>query len=309
MLASAPVVRRSLFLVLLAAFGCARIGDAPSNEGSSSDESTQTGATSTSESNGSGSEDGTETETGADEPMDGCAASPEIADFQASFDGWRSDIDYPDVADWNEPCTVTAHTGALASGETITLACVTAEGLAVEHVIEIQAALDDDAEQPTMVSLAVGEPVQLTLWSRVWFAGGATWMLRAMDGGANGQQLDDIRLLYYSSIEVFDPADTDFSPTPAFAEPLEVSVRDGDCELFCPEPHPGGFVDFGDCDCEIEQLIEFVHGPDTALIQNGSAAPLGASMFGFVDTAKLYPIDDGCTDQSGAWYTFLVVAH
>jgi hypothetical protein len=298
MLASTSVVRRSLSLVLLAAFGCARLGDAPSNEASSSDESTQTGATSTSESNGSEEE----TETGADEPIDGCAASPAITEFQASFDGWRSDIDYPDVADWNEPCTVTAHTGALASGETITLACVSAEGLAVEHVIEIQAALDD-AEQPTMVSLAVGEPVQLTLWSRVWFAGGATWMLR------NGNQPDDIRLLYYSSIEVFDPADSGFSPTPAFAEPLELSVRAGDCELFCPEPRPGGFVDFGDCDCEIEQLIELVHGPDSALIQNGSAAPIGASLFGFVDTAKLYPDTSECTDTPGASYTFLVLAH
>jgi hypothetical protein len=139
----------------------------------------------------------------------------------------------PEEAEWNEACTVTTHTGALDSGESITLACVDAEGRAVEHVIEIQAQLAD-AEQPTSVSVAVGESVQLTLWSRVWWQGGATWALR------DPEQLDDIRLRYYSSIELPDPADTGFSPTPAFVEPLEITIQDGLCDDYCPERDEGG---------------------------------------------------------------------
>jgi hypothetical protein len=224
-----------------------------------------------------------------------------LAELSATFDGWVYGFDYPEVADWNEACTVTAHTGALDSGESITLDCVTGEGLAVEHVIEIQAQLAD-AEQPAAVAVAVGESVQLTLWSRVWFAGGAAWALR------DPEQLDDIRLLYYTSIELLNPADEGFSPTPAFVEPVEITLQDGLCELYCPEPDGTGFIPPTECDCEREQGLEFVHGPDTTLIQNGSAASIGASMFAFVETAKVFPNNNNCPDFPGAWYTFLLVA-
>jgi hypothetical protein len=303
-------VRLSLSLAVLAAVGCARKVDGPASEGSGSDESTQTSLSSSSESasasgieteSSSESESSSETETGEDEPVDACPASPVLAELSATFDGWVYGFDYPEVADWNEACTVTAHTGALDSGESITLACVDAEGQAVEHVIEIQAKLVD-AEQPTAVSVTVGESVQLTLWSRVWFAGGAAWALR------DPEQLDDIRLLYYTSIELLNPADEGFSPTPAFVEPLEITLQDGLCDVYCPERDAGGsFIPPDECDCEREQGLEFMHGPDTTLIQNGSAASIGASMFAFVKTAKVYPNSSNCPDFPGAWYTFLLV--
>jgi hypothetical protein len=50
------------------------------------------------------------------------------------------------------------------------------------------------------------------------------------------------------------------------------------------------------CDCEREQGLEFVYGPDTTLIQNGSAAPIGASMFAFVETAKVFPNNNNGAD-------------
>jgi hypothetical protein len=296
------LVRLTLSLALLASLGCARKADGLSADATGADESTQTSLDS---SGGSSSESETdesesESETGEDEPFDACPASPVLTEFRASVDEWNFDIDYPEEADWSELCTVTAHAGALASGESITLACVDAEGQAVEHVIELQAKLAD-ADQPTAVPVAVGESVRFTLWSRVWFSGGAAWALR------DPEQLDDIRLLYYASIELPDPADSGFSPTPAFVEPLEISIQDGLCDVYCPV-HEGVFVPSGECACEIELGLHFVHGPDTTLIQNGSASPIGGSMFAFIETAKLYPHTDRCTDHPEASYTFLLVA-
>jgi hypothetical protein len=276
--------------------------------GEAGDEGSETtafeGGGSSSESNASSSESNgsteTETETGEDEPADACPATPVLDSLHAIFDGLEIGYDYPYEADWVENCTVSAHAGDLLTGESITLECVTAEGEAVEHVLELQASLVD-AEQPTQIPVEIGESLQLTLWSRVWHAGGASWVLR------DAEQLDDIRLIYYSTIDLFEPHD--FSPLPAFVAPLQVGLRDDLCEIFCPDPEEtGGFVPPGECDCEREQALEFMLGSDSVLVQNGSAGAIGSSMFAFVRTAKAFPNPGGCSDHSGSWYTFITVA-
>jgi hypothetical protein len=271
-----------------------------SGSGSSDSEST----TQTSVSSDSESESETETETGDDPPPDACPASPVLESLSGVFDGIEVGFEYPDQADWAQSCTVTAHTGDLITGESITLDCVTAEGEVVAHTLEVQASVVD-AEQPTHIQAEIGESLQLTLWSRVWWAGGASWVLR------DAEQLDDIRLIYYSTIEVFEGGDleTSHSPEPSFVEPLTLALHDDICETSCPQPNPdGSFVPSDECDCQREQALEFMLGPDSAKIQHGSAGAIGASMFAFVQSAIVFPNTGGCPDSSDAWYSFVVVA-
>jgi hypothetical protein len=277
------VARTASVLALFALLACMRKAELAGDETE----------TQPSESSGTSSETETETETGDELPEDPCPATPELDSFAGVFDGVDNSTNYP-IADWVETCTVSAHTGDLIAGESITLDCVTSEGLAVERVLEIQASLID-AAQPMETPVEVGEILQLTLQSEGSWTSFASWVLR------DAEQLDDIRLIYYTAEDLFQGSS---SPTPASVEPLAVTLQDDVCETFCPEPG-GGFVPT--CGCEREQALEFALGSDSAIIQNGSAGAIGTSMFAFVETAKMFTNRNQCSDFSDSWYTFIVV--
>jgi hypothetical protein len=130
------VERTAAILMLFASLACGRKAELAGDDTEATTQPSESSGTSSE----SETETETETETGDELPEDPCPATPVLDSLEGTFDGIEDTWDYS-IAEWVETCTVSAHTGDLIAGESITLDCITSEGLAVEHGLVIQASL------------------------------------------------------------------------------------------------------------------------------------------------------------------------
>lgn len=261
--------------------------------------SSSTTATSSSES----ASDESSTDTG--EELDACPVDPELGSYEVLLDGhdWAIDHRSIDGAEaWIHACTVTNHSGALASGETIELDCIDGEGQAVAHTIELLAEVDG---APLEAPVLVGQQVELALWLRVWFSGTVAWTLRDAD--------HNLLLLHYNGPDWPSPVaiDSEYAPPLEHIEPLIIDVDMDVCPLVCPDDDTtGGFVPNDGC-CSKDTALRLDLGDGPVQIQDGSGGtiPGPGGTYAIVGTSQFIDTSS-CTvsDISSEFYRFTIVS-
>lgn len=277
--------------------------------GSIGNESADTSSTDTSNSSSdSGPSEATtddESSTDTDEEADACPVDPELGNFQVLLDGYGIAIEHRENdggIEWTHSCTVTGHTGALASGETIELECTDEQGQAIEHTLELLVELDG---APLEAPVSVGQQVELALWLRVWFAGTVAWTLRDAEG--------ELLLLHYDGPFWPEPSaiGSEFAPPLEHLAPLTVGVNMEVCPLVCPEQEEsGGFAPFEDC-CSQDTALRLDLGDGSVQVQarSGATIPGPAGAHAIVGTSVYTDLDTcGGTDGNSEYYDFLIIS-
>jgi hypothetical protein len=265
------------------------------------DTGTSSSSTGTSSTESTGDESSTET---GEEP-DACPVDPELGGYQVLLDDKDWAIDYQTLDGslaWTHACTVTSHTGALASGETIGLDCVDGEGQAVEHTLELLAEVDG---APLEAPVLVGQQVELALWLRVWFSGTVAWTLRDAD--------QNLLLLHYNGPNWPEPwaVEGEYAPPLEHIAPLTIGVNMDVCPLECPEEETTGtFVPSDGC-CQKDTALRLDLGDGPVQIQqrSGGTIPGPAGAYAIVDTSRYVDVNS-CTvsDINPEYYRFTIVS-